>query len=65
MKLKPRIQEIRKSKGLQQGYVAKQIGVSQQLLSDWEKGRAYPRIDRAYPLANELGVGIQDLYEVE
>jgi putative transcriptional regulator len=63
--MKPKIQELRKERGLMQGFVAKQMGISQQLLSDWEKGRTYPRIDKAYKLAKVLGVGIEELYEVE
>jgi putative transcriptional regulator len=63
--MKPKIQELRKERGLMQGFVAKQMGISQQLLSDWEKGRTYPRIDKAQKLAEVLGVGIEELYEVK
>jgi putative transcriptional regulator len=63
--MKPLIKEIRLSKGLMQKFVAEQIGISQQQLSDWEKSKAYPRIDRAYKLAKVLGVGVEELYKEE
>jgi transcriptional regulator with XRE-family HTH domain len=61
--MKPLIQDIRMSKGLMQKFVAQQMKMSQQQLSDWEHGRAYPRIDKAYKLANILGVKVNELYE--
>jgi putative transcriptional regulator len=63
--MKPKIKEIRKSKGLVQKYVAEKVGILPTQLSDWEAGRAYPRIDKAQKLAEVLGVGIEELYEVE
>jgi len=61
--MKPRIKDIRMSKGLMQKFVAERVGMKQQQLSDWEKGIAYPRIDKAIRLAEVLGVSIVDLYE--
>lgn len=61
--MKPRIKEIRISKGLMQKFVAERVGMKQQQLSDWEKGIAYPRIDKAIRLAEVLGVTIGELYE--
>jgi putative transcriptional regulator len=59
------IGEIRRSKGLLQKFVAEQVGIKQQQLSDWENDK-FPRYDKAYKLAKVLGVGIEDLYkEVE
>jgi putative transcriptional regulator len=63
--MKPKIKEIRKSKGLVQKFVAEQMQMTPTQLSDWESGRKYPRIDKAFKLAKVLGVGIEDLYEVE
>ena len=65
VEMKPKIKEIRLSKGLKQTFVAAQLDMKQQQLSDWEAGRAYPRIDKAYKLAKVLGVNIEDLYEGE
>ncbi|RID85895.1 helix-turn-helix transcriptional regulator [Mesobacillus zeae] len=61
--MKPRIKDIRVSKGLMQIYVAKEAKISQQQLSDYERGRTFPRIDKAYRLAKVLGVEVGDLYE--
>jgi putative transcriptional regulator len=61
----PRIKEIRTNKGLMQKYVAEQLGIKQQQLSDWENGKAFPRHDRALKLAKILNVNVNDLYEEE
>ena len=61
--MKARIGEIRKSKGLMQKFVANQVGISQQQLSDFEKNRAFPRIDKAYRIAKVLDCTVNDLYE--
>jgi putative transcriptional regulator len=64
-KMKPCIKDIRKSKGITQTFIAKKLKISQQQLSEWEKGNAFPRIDRAYKLAELLGVDVNELYEEE
>ncbi|MEC5422139.1 helix-turn-helix transcriptional regulator [Virgibacillus sp. C22-A2] len=61
--MKSNIAELRKEKGLLQGYVAKKIGVSQQTLSDWEREEAYPKYVHAYKLAKILGVPMEKLYK--
>ena len=63
--MKPKIRQIRLSKGLMQNYCAEKAGISQQLWSAYEKGTKYPRIDRAYDIANVLGVDVNELYEEE
>jgi putative transcriptional regulator len=62
MELEPRIKEIRESKGLKQKFVAQKAGISQQQLSDYETGKAYPRIDKAYRIAAVLECSVDDLY---
>lgn len=61
--MKPRIREIRLSKGLMQKYCAEQVGIQQQLWSQYESGTRYPRIDRAYKIAKVLSVKVNELYE--
>ncbi|WP_246055173.1 helix-turn-helix transcriptional regulator [Pseudalkalibacillus caeni] len=61
--MKPRIKELMDAKGLKQKWVAEQMGVSQQLISDWSNGRVYPRIDKAYKLCTIIGCRIEELYE--
>jgi|UPI00017E5EEA putative transcriptional regulator len=62
MELEPRIREIRENKGLKQKFVAQKTGISQQQLSDYETGKAYPRIDKAYKIAAVLDCKVDDLY---
>lgn len=59
------IADIRKSKGIQQSFLAKQVGISQQLLSEYERGKSYPRVDRANLIAKVLGVQLSELYKEE
>lgn len=61
--MKPRIKDIRKSKGIMQKYIAEQMEIKQQQLSDWENGKAYPRHDKALKLAKLLQVDVNELYE--
>lgn len=63
--MKPKIKEIRLSKGLMQNFCAKQAGFSQQQWSDFERGDKFPRIDKAYKIAKVLGVKVDELYEEE
>ncbi|WP_407270585.1 helix-turn-helix domain-containing protein [Radiobacillus sp. PE A8.2] len=58
-----KIGNIRRSKGLQQNYVAKQIKVSKQSLSDWERGEVYPKANHLFDLADFFEVKVDDLYE--
>jgi putative transcriptional regulator len=61
--LRSKMGDIRRSKGLMQMFVAEQLGISKQLLSDYENERAFPRIDKAYNIADFYGVDINELYE--
>ena len=63
--MKPVIRDIRLSKGLKQNFCAEKVGVSQQLWSQFEQGKKYPRINTAYEIAKVLGVDISELYEGE
>lgn len=46
-------------------YIQKELGVSANTLSNWCTGRTYPTIDKAYILADLLGVKVDDLYTRE
>lgn len=61
----PRIRDIREAKGLKQKYIAKQIHVSAQRISDWEHGKSYPRSDHLFDLAQVLGCKVDELYRRE
>jgi transcriptional regulator with XRE-family HTH domain len=61
--LKPRIKEIIRQRGYRQNYVADQLGVSSQQLSNWINGVNFLPMDKAFKLARFLGVKVDDLYE--
>lgn len=61
----PKIKEIRTSRGITQAHVAREMGVTQQTLSKWERGKAHPSIVQAHKLAALLFVEVGDLYEQE
>lgn len=61
--MKSKIGEIIEEKGYKKKYVAEQIGVSANQLSNWITGKNYPTVDKAFRLAEVLGVSVEDLYE--
>lgn len=60
--LQNRIGEIIESKGYMKKYIAAQIGVSQNQVSNWVTGRSYPTIPNLFRLADLLGVKVDDLF---
>lgn len=60
-----KIGDIRRSKGLQQKFIAKKINVSQQSLSLWERNETYPSADKLFDLAIALEVDVAELYKRE
>jgi transcriptional regulator with XRE-family HTH domain len=63
--LKSNIERLILESGLKKGFIAKKIGVSPRQLLNYEKMVSYPPIDKAYILADLLGVKVDDLYERE
>ena len=57
-----RIQEIRKERGIQQTVLAEQMGVSQSVISEWEKEVYLPKARQLPALAVALGCTINDLF---
>ena len=49
--------------GMKQVDVAKAVGVSTGTISDWKKGRSYPRMDKVQLLAECFGIRKSDLVE--
>ncbi len=52
-----------KKSGMKKVDVSRAIGVSTGLLSDWTKGRSYPRMDKIQKLADYFGIQKSDLVE--
>ena len=50
-------------KQVTQVMIAKAIGTSQGMVSDWCNGKVMPRMNKAQALANYLEISISDLYE--
>ncbi|MEW5567398.1 helix-turn-helix domain-containing protein [Rossellomorea marisflavi] len=60
--LENRIGEIIASKGYLKKYIAFQLGVSQNQVSNWVTGKSYPTIPNLFRLADLLGVKVDDLF---
>ena len=60
-----RLQRLRTAKGLTQGQLAAELGVSEPSISAWELDKARPKAGRVEVLANELGVEIHELLGLE
>jgi transcriptional regulator with XRE-family HTH domain len=60
--MKCRIEDLIKEKGLRKDFIAKKLGVSYRQLRNYETMDSFPPIDKAYILADLLGVKIDDLY---
>lgn len=56
MSFKERLESLRKEKKINQSDLAKKIGLTQQTISSYEKGKIRPSMDILYRLAEELGV---------
>lgn len=54
---------LREKKGLSQGQLGEKLGVTNKAVSRWENGGAYPSTELMLPLAEALGVTIEDLYK--
>jgi transcriptional regulator with XRE-family HTH domain len=61
--MKSRIEELIKESGLRKDYIAKKLDISTRQLRNYELQLSYPPIDKAFILADLLGVKVDDLYE--
>lgn len=55
---------LREKKGLSQSQLGEKLGVTNKAVSRWENGGAYPSTELMLPLAEALGITIEDLYKV-
>lgn len=58
-----KLRELRISKKLSQGKLAKLSGVSQTAIYHWETGKRHPKVEQIYKLANALNVPVLELLE--
>lgn len=65
VKLKNRIETIRKEKGIRQEEFAKAMGVSRQTISSLENGRYNPSILLAYKIAKYFELTIEEVFLFE
>lgn len=61
MEFNEKLQELRKTKGLTQEELAKELFVSRTAISKWESGRGYPNIDSLKEISRYFGVTIDEL----
>jgi transcriptional regulator with XRE-family HTH domain len=59
-----RIKEVRENKGMTQGMLAEKAGISQKMISRYERGEQEPTAGKLEDLASALGVTPGDLFEV-
>jgi len=62
MSLSDNIKRLRHEKNLTQEQLAAKLGVSAQAVSKWETSETYPDGGLLVPLANELGVSLDELF---
>ena len=63
MSLSQNIKILRLEKGLTQEELASSLGVSAQAVSKWETGNTFPDGSLLVPLANKLGVSLDELFD--
>ena len=56
-----RLKELRKEKGISQAHLARNLGVNQTAVSQWETGRTLPSADLLYKIAEYLEVSVDYL----
>lgn len=59
----PTLKELRLSAGLTQAQAGFRVGVIQQNISRWEKGKRRPNIDYALLLAQAYGVTVEEIIQ--
>ena len=59
------IKQLRESRNMTQGSLAKKIGVSSKTISKWETAKGLPDISLLQPLAQALGISVIELMNGE
>ena len=61
--IRSRIGELLRVSKYRREFILKELDISKNTLSNWVSGKTYPTVDKAYILADLLGVKVDDLYE--
>lgn len=61
--MKSRIGYWIEERGYMKKYIAKQLDITPTQLSNWISGKSSPTIEKAFKLADLLGVKVDELYE--
>mgnify|MGYP002553495333 FL=1 len=64
-KLKNRLEELRKERGIRQEELAADLEVSRQTIGSLENGRYNPSITLAFKIARYFGMRIEDIFIYE
>ena len=59
------IKKIRQEKGLSQKELGEKLGVSQQMIGQWETGKANPKIETIQKIADALEVELWEIVELD
>lgn len=57
-----RLDKLIEDKGLRKGYIAKQLEINANTLSNWINNKSFPRLDQAVQLAELLNCTVDNLY---
>ena len=60
-----RLKIRRKELGFTQDYVAAELGITRQTMSNWENGRSYPDIERIIRLSELYNLSLDELLKGE
>lgn len=63
--LKSNIGELLKSNALKGKWIAQQLNISPNQISNYITGKSYPPVDKAFELAKTFDCRVDDLYEVQ
>ncbi|MGD2273237.1 helix-turn-helix transcriptional regulator [Bacillus wiedmannii] len=63
--LKSNIGELLKNSGLKGKWIAQQLKISQNQMSNYVTGKSYPPVDKAFELAKIFGCKVDDLYALK
>ncbi len=58
-----KLEDILKQKGITPYRLAKEIGISNVVFSEWKRGKSQPKLDKLIKITEYLGITIDDLID--